>query len=48
MDKRKTLYGIIGVAAFVVGGIVARQKAIETAETVESFFAKKPVESPAE
>lgn len=46
MNKRNSLYGIIGVAAFVIGGIVARTKAIETAETVENFFAKKTEPAP--
>lgn len=41
MDKRKVLHGVIGVAAFIVGGIMAREKAIEAAETVEDFFSPK-------
>lgn len=43
MDTRKVLYGVIGVAAFVIGGIVTREKAIEAAETVEDFFSSKEV-----
>lgn len=40
MDSRKITYGVIGVAAFIIGGIVTRQKALEMAEIVENFFSK--------
>lgn len=43
-SKRDILYTIIGAAAFVVGGIVARSKAFEMAETVEGTFHKKEKE----
>lgn len=39
--RKEHLYTLIGAAAFIVGGIVARQKALETAEIVEDFFDKK-------
>lgn len=35
---RKWIYPAIGVAAFVVGGLVAREKAIEIAGIVEKSF----------
>lgn len=44
MTKRNVLYGVIGVAAFIVGGIVTRDKALEAAETVERFFSKEDPE----
>ena len=34
----KYIYPVIGVAAFVVGGLVAREKAIEIAGIVEKSF----------
>lgn len=42
MEKRKTIYGVIGFAAFIVGGILMRDKALESAEKVEEFFASAP------
>lgn len=35
---KKHLYTVIGIAAFIVGGIVTREKALEAAEIVEKFF----------
>lgn len=35
---KKYIYPVIGVAAFVIGGIVAREKAIEIAGVVEKSF----------
>lgn len=46
MDTRKALYGTIGIAAFIIGGIVTRAKALEMAETVEDFFAGKTSDNP--
>lgn len=43
-SKRDILYTVIGAAAFVVGGIVTRSKALEMAEVVEGTFHKKDKE----
>lgn len=44
---KKYLVPALGIAAFVIGGIVAREKAIEVVETLEKTFSKKP-STPAE
>ena len=45
--NKSYLYTVIGVAAFIVGGIVTREKALDMAETVEKFFEKNKTEEPA-
>lgn len=41
---KKYLVPAIGVAAFVIGGLVAREKAIEIVDVLENTFTKnKPV-----
>lgn len=35
---RKYIYPAIGIAAFVIGGLVAKEKAIEIADIVEKSF----------
>lgn len=41
MTVRKYLVPAIGVAAFVIGGIVTRDKALDVVETLEKTFDKK-------
>lgn len=40
MDMRTAIYGTVGVVAFVLGGIFARQKAVDGLETLEDTFMK--------
>ena len=40
MDMRTAVYGTVGVVAFILGGIFARQKAIDGLETLEDTFSK--------
>lgn len=48
--KRDYVYSAIGIAAFVIGGIITRATALENAEKVEDFFRKKenPTSDPQE
>jgi hypothetical protein len=39
---KKYLAPAIGVAAFVIGGIIARDKTFEAMDTLEKFFSTKP------
>ena len=41
---RKYLYPAIGIAAFVIGGLLARSKTLDGLETLEKTFGKKPPE----
>lgn len=36
----KYLRPLVGISAFIIGGIVARKKSFEILETVEEFFTK--------
>jgi|tagenome__1003787_1003787.scaffolds.fasta_scaffold15076884_1 hypothetical protein len=38
---KKYLVPAFGAAAFVVGGLIARQKAFEAIETLSTIFSKK-------
>lgn len=44
---RKYLVPALGAIAFVVGGLIARQKTFEGIETLEKIFSKKS-DAPAE
>jgi hypothetical protein len=47
MDKRQKFHAVLGVAAFVIGGLLARVKAIEMAETVEvNYLGMEPLPDP--
>lgn len=39
---KKYLVPALGVAAFVLGGLIARQKTYEAVETLSNVFSKKP------
>lgn len=41
MEIKKYLVPAVGVAAFVIGGIVTRDKALDVMETLEKTFDKK-------
>ena len=38
---KKYLIPVLGVVAFIIGGIIAREKTIDGIETLEKFFNKK-------
>jgi hypothetical protein len=38
---KKYLVPAIGIAAFIIGGIITREKTLEGIETLEKFFSKK-------
>ena len=41
MNIRKYLIPTVGAVAFVVGGLLSRNKAMEAAETLDEMFTKK-------
>lgn len=41
MDKRKYFHMFVGGAAFVIGGLLARSKAIEVVENLEEMYEGK-------
>ena len=41
---KKYLYPAIGAAAFIIGGIVTREKALETVGVLENWVSKKKAE----
>jgi hypothetical protein len=41
---KKHFIAALGIGAFVIGGIIAREKTLEMAETLEKVFSKKPEE----
>lgn len=43
---KKYLVPAIGVAAFIIGGFIARANALEAVEILEDTFSKKPVSPP--
>jgi len=45
---KKYIKPAIGVAAFVIGGIVAREKALDIADTLQDAFSKKKSAQPVE
>ena len=45
MDWKKIIVPTVGGIAFVIGGLIARTKAIEGVETLDSMFHKKSPES---
>lgn len=46
---KKNIFQIIGAAAFIIGGIVTREKAMEAAEVLDKKFSKnKPSETACE
>lgn len=45
---KKYIMPVVGVAAFIVGGLVAREKALDIAETLETVFSKKKSAQPVE
>lgn len=49
MDRRKTMYGVIGVAAFIFGGLLTRTKVLEGLETIEvKYLGREPLNPPAQ
>ena len=44
---KKYLVPTLGAVAFVIGGLIARQKTLEGIETLEKTFNKKTEEEPA-
>lgn len=45
---KKYIKPAFGIAAFIIGGIVAREKALDIAETLEVAFNKKKSAQPVE
>lgn len=48
MNKRKIMYGVIGVVAFVFGGLLTRDKVLEGVEIIEvKYLGREPLNPPA-
>lgn len=45
-NLKKYIAPTVGVAAFVLGGLIARSKALDAVEVLEKTFTKKTVDVP--